>query len=93
MKISNACLFYLLSQGLTQSQIAKLCNVTRQAVSFKLKYKSKRNEIQLRWFCVKFLRRLGFSKSEIYKLLNMSPHTVYNILNKSNFLKNDITYD
>ena len=65
-KISKECLEYLLKEGFDQSSIARICNVTRQAVSYRIHYVKKKDpEILRRRAGVIIMRRLGFKWKEI----------------------------
>ena len=62
LKISNECLHDMIDEGFNQSQIAKVCSISRQAVSARVNYEYK--PIRERQYSVVFLRRLGFSIEE-----------------------------
>ena len=79
-QISDECLNDLLDEGFNQSEIARTCSITRQAVSIRVHYKSKKPAIQLRRHSVLFLRRLGFSVVEIAEFTSYTPTTVIKIL-------------
>ena len=76
MKISNECLDDLLEEGFNQSQIAQTCNISRQAISARIHYKSKRDNILRKRYSIMFLYRLGFTIAEMAELIGYSPITV-----------------
>jgi hypothetical protein len=85
-KISNSCLKDMLEEGFTQSQISRMCSISRQAISCRIHYKSKSNHIKLRRYTVVFLRKLGFRKIEISKLTNYTTSSVTRILRDNHVL-------
>jgi len=80
-----------LDNGLSQSDIARMYGVTRQAISFRLKCKNRIQheyivpKVRMRQYLVGFLRRLGFTKMEIAEHLNYSYINVYNVLRRGGF--------
>ena len=91
-KISDECLKDFLDEDFTQSEIARACSISRQAVSIRVHYKPKKPEIKLRNFTVLFLRRLGFSKIEIENYTNYSNGAVWRILREHRFLRKTKIY-
>jgi hypothetical protein len=67
LKISSRCLTDFLAEDLTQTQIAKACNITRQAVHARINYTKtpQRAKRIKRQFAVTFLHRIGFTIPEI----------------------------
>ena len=78
-KLSDECLSDFINAGISQSSIARICNMTRQAISARVLYKPKKSQIMLRRFSVWFLYRLGFLPEEIVVLTKYSYPTVYKI--------------
>lgn len=91
-KISNECLQDLLDEGFNQSEVARTCSITRQAVSSRIHFKPKKPAIQLRRWTVLFLRRLGFTLMEIANFTNYTDASVNRILWKNNFVTRAPSY-
>jgi hypothetical protein len=79
-KISDQCLKDLLDEGFNQSEIARTCSITRQAVSIRIHFKPKKSAIALRRWTVSFLWRLGFTILEIVEFTGYAYGTVSKLL-------------
>ena len=91
-KISNECLADFLDEGFNQTQIAKICAMSRQAIHQRITYVAKRNEIRMRQYSVIFLRRLGFSISEIMNFTRYCRTTVIKLLRAAGYSSNEDYY-
>ena len=87
--ISRDEILELKSIGHSQSAIADMFDVTRQAISAKLKYQPKQVAIRRKHFSVVFLRRLGFEIPQIIEMTNYSYPSVLSILKANNFIPSD----
>ncbi len=76
MKISSQCLKDLLDDGFSQSQVARTCSMSRQAISNRLKYKYKSPGFLLRRFGIKFLFQIGFEIRQIAEYTGYKEKTV-----------------
>lgn len=69
-KISHGCLEEALDAGLSQSEIARMCNMSRQAVHIRVNYKPQKSDKILAKQRVAFkLRKLGFKYREIAEII------------------------
>jgi len=91
-KISDACLTNFLDEGFNQAEIARICNMSRQAINQRISYVSKRNDIKIRQYEVIYLRRLGFSVPEIMNFTRYSKRNVIKLLHLSGFNDDERTY-
>ena len=86
-KMSNICINALLDEGFTQSQIARTCSVSRQAVNQRVHYnyvaveegRRKRKRIEL---AAVALFKEGLSARMIGKILNRHWVTIYRYVKK-----------
>jgi hypothetical protein len=79
-KISDECLSDFLDEGFNQSEIARTCSISRQAVFIRIHFKPKKPAIKLRRWTVLFLWRLGFMYTEIIEFTGYVHGTVRKIL-------------
>lgn len=87
-KISNECLNDALDAGLSQSEIARMCNCSRQAIHCRINYKP-RPKITIKYNVIRELHKLGFTSKQIqiamkYKHID----SVYKALKKLNLKPN-----
>ena len=92
--MSDAAITIRLNHGFSQSDIAREFNVSRQAVSFRLKYKEKMKHPipAVRRFTVVFLRRLGFTLNEISDLVGYTETHIRQILKINGMPSSDMKY-
>jgi hypothetical protein len=83
-KISDECLKDFLDEGFNQSEIARTCSISRQAVFIRIHFKPKKPMIKLRRWTVLFLRRLGFMHTEIAEFTGYAHGTVGKLLIEKN---------
>lgn len=81
-KISDQCLRDFIDAGISQSEIGRTCGITRQGISARVLYQSKKSQILLKQYTVRFLHRLGFSFHEIAGLTDYSYHSVRKLVRK-----------
>jgi len=88
-------LYTLLNRGISQSEIARIYNVSRQAVSARLKYRTKRKYpyIEARQFSIILLRRMGFLIKEISKLTGYTNVHVRVIIKRYGFETTENYYE
>lgn len=81
-KISDQCLADFLAEDLTQTQIAKACNISRQAIHARINYVKapQHKQRMMRHFSVRFLRRIGFSIPEIAIYTDYCAETIRRLL-------------
>ena len=93
-KISSQCLTDFLAEDLTQTQIAKACNISRQAVHARINYTKtpERERRLLRHFSVIFLRRLGFTIPELVKYTKYCDNYVRKLLRENKCIYVDQNY-
>jgi hypothetical protein len=93
-KLADECLKDFLDVGLTQTQIAKACDITRQAVHHRINYTKtpQRAKRLRRHFSVIFLRRLGFTIPEIMEYTGYCNGNIRKLLHQHGFLPTDSIY-
>lgn len=93
-KLSETCLKDFLDEDITQTQIAKACNISRQAVHARIKYTKtpQRAKRMRRHFSVIFLRRLGFTIPEIMEYTGYCNGNVRKLILQTGFCATDPLY-
>ena len=84
-KITKKCLNDFLGEGLSQSQVAKACGMSRQAVNQRIAYVSKHGDIRARRHSVVFLRRLGFLIPEIMDFTGYGQGNIIKLLGAAGY--------
>jgi hypothetical protein len=92
MKITKECLDDFIDVGLTQTQIANACDISRQAVQQRIAYTPLHGQILRRQFAVPFLRRLGFTIPEIMGFTKYCRGSVWKLLKLTRLSYSDLDY-
>jgi len=84
-KISDECLSDCVEAGLTQSKIAKICDISRQAVHQRVHRKLEKHHKKLQKYCtISYLAYKGYTVYEMSKELNTQHSSIHAVIKRYN---------